>query len=212
MGSQRVGHDLACACANTHVCVCVCVCVCKIFFIFFSKMVCHSILNIIPCGTQQDLVIHSFAHFRINHLLIIQLQVLYSGYKSLIWYMTCKYFLSFCGFSFLFFLSFFSSTGLLLPTHLPPPSCTHAQSCNPMDFSPPDTSVHGIFPGKNTGVGCHFLLQGFLFLVVLSEAQVFYFDDVQPIVFITSVFGVIKNHCLIYDTEDLYLGYFLRVL
>ena len=24
----------------------------------------------------------------------------------------------------------------------PPPSCTHAQSCNPMDYSPP-SSVHG---------------------------------------------------------------------
>ena len=32
--------------------------------------------------------------------------------------------------------------------------------CDPMDCSPPDSSVHGIFPGKNTGVGCHFLLQG----------------------------------------------------
>ena len=32
--------------------------------------------------------------------------------------------------------------------------------CNPMDCSPPGFSVHGIFPGKNTGVGCHFLLQG----------------------------------------------------
>ena len=33
--------------------------------------------------------------------------------------------------------------------------------CNPMDCSPPGPSVHGIdFPGKNTGVSCHFLLQG----------------------------------------------------
>ena len=30
--------------------------------------------------------------------------------------------------------------------------------CNPMDCSPPGSSVHGIFPGKNTGVSCHFLL------------------------------------------------------
>ena len=30
--------------------------------------------------------------------------------------------------------------------------------CDPMDCSPP--SVLGIFPGKNTGMGCHFLLQG----------------------------------------------------
>ena len=32
--------------------------------------------------------------------------------------------------------------------------------CNPMNYSPPGSSVHGIFPGKNTGVGCHILFQG----------------------------------------------------
>ena len=32
--------------------------------------------------------------------------------------------------------------------------------CDPMDSSLPGSSIHGIFPGKNTGVGCHFLLQG----------------------------------------------------
>ena len=32
--------------------------------------------------------------------------------------------------------------------------------CYPMDCSLPGFSVHGIFPGKNTAVGCHFLLQG----------------------------------------------------
>ena len=32
--------------------------------------------------------------------------------------------------------------------------------CDPMDYSLPGFSVHGIFPGKNTGVGCYFLLQG----------------------------------------------------
>ena len=42
----------------------------------------------------------------------------------------------------------FSSTSLLLPTHLPPPSCTNAQSCNPMDFSPPDSPVHGFFQAR----------------------------------------------------------------
>ena len=49
---------------------------------------------------------------------------------------------------FFLFLFFFSSTSLLLPTHLPPPSCTHAQSYNPMDFSPPDSSVHGFFQAR----------------------------------------------------------------
>ena len=39
-------------------------------------------------------------------------------------------------------------------------SKSHAQSClcNPMDWSPPDSSVHRDSPGKNTQVGCHCLL------------------------------------------------------
>ena len=32
--------------------------------------------------------------------------------------------------------------------------------CNPMDCSLPGSSTHGIFSGKNTGMGCHFLFQG----------------------------------------------------
>ena len=32
--------------------------------------------------------------------------------------------------------------------------------CNPMDCSPLGSSFHGDSPGKNTGVGCHALLQG----------------------------------------------------
>ena len=32
--------------------------------------------------------------------------------------------------------------------------------CDPMDCSPQGSSVHGDSPGKNTGVGCHALLQG----------------------------------------------------
>ena len=32
--------------------------------------------------------------------------------------------------------------------------------CDPMDCSPPGSSVHGILPGKNTGVGWNALLQG----------------------------------------------------
>ena len=31
--------------------------------------------------------------------------------------------------------------------------------CNPIDSSQPVSTVPGISPGKNTGVGCHFLLQ-----------------------------------------------------
>ena len=45
--------------------------------------------------------------------------------------------------------------------------CTYAHSlqscptlCNPMDYNPPGSSVHGDSTGKNTGVGCPALLQG----------------------------------------------------
>ena len=32
--------------------------------------------------------------------------------------------------------------------------------CDPMNCSLPGSSVHGDSPGKNTGMGCHFPLQG----------------------------------------------------
>ena len=32
--------------------------------------------------------------------------------------------------------------------------------CDSMDCSPPFPNIHGGSPGKDTGVGCHFLLQG----------------------------------------------------
>ena len=42
--------------------------------------------------------------------------------------------------------------------------CFVAQSCptlcDPMNCSPPGFSVQGDSPGKNTGVGCHALLEG----------------------------------------------------
>ena len=42
-------------------------------------------------------------------------------------------------------------------------TCLAAQSCptlcDPMDCSPPGSSVHGDSPGKNTAVDCHSLLQ-----------------------------------------------------
>ena len=35
---------------------------------------------------------------------------------------------------------------------------------DPMDSSPSGSSVRGILPGKNTGMGCHFLLQRFFLM------------------------------------------------
>ena len=61
--------------------------------------------------------------------------------------------------------------------------CLVAQSClilcDPMDYGPPGSSVHGDSPGKNTGVGCHALLQGIfptqgLNLGLLHRRQILY--------------------------------------
>ena len=51
---------------------------------------------------------------------------------------------------------FFST--LSAPMFLVAQSCPTL--CNPMDCSPPSSSVHGDSPGKNTGVGYRALLQG----------------------------------------------------
>ena len=54
--------------------------------------------------------------------------------------------------------------------------------CNPLNCSLPVSFVHGNFLGKNTGVGCHFLLQGVFptqrsnphFLCLLHCRQILY--------------------------------------
>ena len=38
-------------------------------------------------------------------------------------------------------------------------SRSQVQLCDPMDYRPPGSYVHGDSPGKNTRVGCHALLQ-----------------------------------------------------
>ena len=45
-----------------------------------------------------------------------------------------------------------------------------SDSCDPMDCSPPGSSVHGHSPGKTIGAGCYFLLQG-IFLTQESALQ-----------------------------------------
>ena len=48
--------------------------------------------------------------------------------------------------------------------------------CDSMDYSPPGSSVHGIFQVRNTGVGCHSLLQG-LFLTQGSNPSLSFFES-----------------------------------
>ena len=63
------------------------------------------------------------------------------------------------------------------------PTCLVAQSCptlcNSLDSSPPGSSVHGDFPGKNTGGGCHALLRGgVIFLTQGSNLGLLYFRQI----------------------------------
>ena len=46
--------------------------------------------------------------------------------------------------------------------------------CDPMDYSPPGSSVHEIFLGRITGVDCHFLLQG-VFTIQGSNPRLLHF-------------------------------------
>ena len=60
----------------------------------------------------------------------------------------------------------------LLAPHLVSGMCLVTQSCqilcDPIDWSPPGSSVHGDSPGKNTGVGCHAFLQGIFLTLGLN--------------------------------------------
>ena len=53
-----------------------------------------------------------------------------------------------------FWLSIFNWFVFLLVAH------SRLTLCDPMDYNPAGSSVHGYSPGTNTGVGCHVLLQG----------------------------------------------------
>ena len=69
--------------------------------------------------------------------------------------------------------------------------------CDRVDYSPPDPSVDGIFPGKNTGVGCHFLLQG-IFLTQGSNPCLLRWQAVSlPLNHLGSPTATLSNgHCL----------------
>ena len=71
--------------------------------------------------------------------------------------------------------------------------------CDPRDCSLPGSSVHGVFLGKNSGVGCHFLLQG-IFLTQGSSPHFPHWqaDSLPPATREAgaSVCGRIISHCL----------------
>ena len=52
-----------------------------------------------------------------------------------------------------------------------------SDSCNPMNCSPPDSSVHGDSPGQNSGAGCRALLQG-IFPIQRSNPDLPYYGGI----------------------------------
>ena len=60
-----------------------------------------------------------------------------------------------------------------------------AQSCptlsDPMDCSLPGSSIHRIFPGKSTGVGCHGLLREVSMEVLKKLHLILIYDAVIPL-------------------------------
>ena len=69
--------------------------------------------------------------------------------------------------------------------------------CNPMDCSPPGSSVHGTLQSKNTAVGCHALFQG-IFSTQGSNPHMLYWQanskplshQGSPIVIIIPLFSI----------------------
>ena len=67
-----------------------------------------------------------------------------------------------------------------------------------MDYSLPGSSVHGDSPGKNTGVGCHFLLQG-IFLTQESKPSLLH---CRQVLYQLSYEGSPKSCPTLYDPMD----------
>jgi len=77
-----------------------------------------------------------------------------------------------------------------------PYACVHAQSCPTLcDLMDCSSSVHGDSPGKNTGVGCHFFLQG----ILPTQGSNWHLLHWQAV----SLF----LQCLIYPITNLYFRY-----
>ena len=88
--------------------------------------------------------------------------------------------------------------------------------CDPVNCSPPGSSVHGDSPGQNAGVGCHFLLQGVFLtqLIILVDtnfiASAFYctldwcrWDEVSGLF---SWSGLIERDVLVQQKELGWIG------
>ena len=72
--------------------------------------------------------------------------------------------------------------------------------CDPVACSPPGSSVQGDSPGKNTGVGCHFLLQGILPTQGLNP----YSPPAPPLQADSLLAKLPGNHYLFYSGDQIF--------
>ena len=95
------------------------------------------------------------------------------------------------------------------------PACVSAKSlhwcptlCNPMDCSLPRLLCSWDFPGKNTGVGCHFLLQGIILTQGLNLCLLHWQMDSLPLnhqesLFVSPVLCLVaQSYLTLFDPMD----------
>ena len=115
-------------------------------YILLDRMVCLFIFDLpfIPLIYHKDILFFS------NSVIDCYYNNLCSSSLSFFWLLCCLLISLCCTVwaSCLLTAFSFSSVSLLLPARLSPHSCTSAQSCNPMDCSPPGSSVHGLFQAR----------------------------------------------------------------
>ena len=88
--------------------------------------------------------------------------------------------------------------------------CVVAQSClalcDPMNCSPPGSSVHGVSPGENTGVGCHVSHRGILNIdnptnISIQESSWSPLKDGYTLLFYVTVWNILDFFVLAEVTE-----------
>ena len=93
-----------------------------------------------------------------------------------------------------------------------------SDSSEPMEYSPPDSSVHGDFPGKNTRVDCHFLFQGIfptqgwnLSLLHWQGSSLPLGDQGRPFLYSTWSLLSFRDELFILNNLRTCLSYFLNI-
>ena len=93
-------------------------------------------------------------------------------------------------------------------THIWACCCSVTKSCltlcDPMDCSQTGSSVHGVFPSKITGMGCHFLLWGILTIWGSNPCLLHWQEDSLLLSHLGSPYKrlhIFKTECYLWERE-----------